>query len=59
MNMTDSEVEQFYKELEEFYGEHLANFEHHPRQFAHQVKLYRYYKERKENEDRSLQRSTS
>ena len=56
--MTDSEVEQFYNELLEFYGENLANFEHHPRQFAHQVKLYRYYKERKENEDRSLQRST-
>ena len=48
--MTDEEVIKFYEELQEHYGEALADFEHHPRQFAHQVKLYRYYKARTENE---------
>ncbi len=52
--MTDKEVEDFYNELLEHYGDKLANFEHHPRQFANQVKLYRYYKEKK-NEDSSMQ----
>lgn len=52
--MTNEEVEKFYNELVEFYGESLANFEHYPKQFANQVKLYRYYKEKK-NEDRSMQ----
>lgn len=59
MSMTDTEVEEYYKELEEFFGEHLANFEHHPIQFANQVKLYRYYKERAKDENSSLQRPTS
>jgi hypothetical protein len=49
--MTDEQVLAFYKELEEWYGENLANFEHHPRQFAQQVKLYRYYKERRGKEN--------
>lgn len=53
--MTDKEVEDFYKQLQDWYGENLANFEHHPKQFAMQVKLYRYYKERKQNENSSLQ----
>jgi malic enzyme len=53
--MTDNEVEDFYKELEEHYGDRLVNFEHYPKQFANQVKLYKYYKERKENESGSLQ----
>ena len=53
--MTDDEIIKFYEELKEWFGESLANFEHHPLQFAYQVKLYRYYKERKENEDSSMQ----
>lgn len=56
--MTDQEVEEFYNELKEWYGDNLANFEHYPRQFAMQVKLYRYYKVRKENESSDLQRPT-
>lgn len=52
--MTEKEVEDFYNELVEFYGDKLANFAHYPKQFANQVKLYRYYKE-KQNEDRSMQ----
>ena len=53
--MTDEEVLKFYEELEEHYGEKLVNFEHHPIQFSNQVRLYKYYKERKENESSSLQ----
>lgn len=56
--MTNEEAIKFYEELKEWYGEDLANFEHHPKQFAHQVTLYKYYKERK-NEDSSLQRPAS
>ena len=52
--MTDEEVNKFYQELEEWYGDKLVNFEHHPIQFNNQVKLYRYYKERK-NESSSMQ----
>lgn len=51
--MTDREALDFYNELVEFYGDNLANFEHHPKQFATQVRLYRYYKG-KQNEDRSM-----
>ena len=51
--MTEDEVMAFYKELQEFYGDRLANFEHHPRIFASQVRLYRYYKG-KQNEDRNM-----
>ena len=54
VNMTNEEVESFYKELEEFFGDSLANFEHHPKQFTNQVKVYRYYKE-KQNESSSVQ----
>lgn len=53
--MTDDEVMSFYKELEEWYGDKLVNFEHHPIQFKNQVKIYRYYKERKQNENSSMQ----
>lgn len=53
--MTDEEILAFYKELEEWYGEALANFEHYPRIFANQVKLYRFYKDRKNDESSSLQ----
>lgn len=53
--MTDKEVKEFYKELQDWYGDRLANFEHYPKQFASQVKIYRYYKERKQNEDSSMQ----
>jgi hypothetical protein len=52
--MTDAEIEKIWGELVEHYGDQLANFEHYPRIFAHQLRLYRYYKERKD-EDRSLQ----
>lgn len=55
MSMTEEEVIKFYEELEEFYGDNLANFEHHPRQFANQVKLYRYYMKRDENESSTVQ----
>ena len=48
--MSEQEVIDFYNELVDYYGDSLANFEHHPMMFQHQVKLYRYYKERK-NED--------
>lgn len=47
--MTDEEAIKFYEELVEWYGDKLANFEHCPRQFAMQVKLYKYYKSKKEN----------
>lgn len=53
--MTNKEVEEFYNELKEHYGKDLANFEVYPKQFAMQVKMYKYYKERKENESSSLQ----
>lgn len=52
--MTEKEIKDFYSELVEFYGDKLANFEHHPKQFSMQVRLYRYYKE-KQNENRSMQ----
>lgn len=52
--MSEQEILEFYAELEKHYGERLANFEHHPRQFAHQILLYRYYKERNQNENRNL-----
>jgi hypothetical protein len=45
--MTDDEVLALYNELVEWYGTSLANFEHEPRRFAFQVKLYRYYQNRK------------
>ncbi len=53
--MTNEEVEAFYNELVEHYGDKLANFEHHPKQFANQVKLYRYYKKREEDESSTVQ----
>ena len=55
MNMSDKEIIKFYEELKEWYGDNLANFEHYPKIFANQVKLYRYYKKREENESGSLQ----
>jgi hypothetical protein len=53
--MTDDEAVEFYEKLVEHFGDKLVNFEHHPIQFAQQVKLYRYYNERKENESGNLQ----
>ena len=53
--MTDEEILKFYEELVEWFGDSLANFEHEPRRFAHQIKLYRYYKARKQNENSSMQ----
>jgi hypothetical protein len=45
--MTDEQALKFYEELKEHYGDKLANFEHYPHIFTYQVKLYKYYKERK------------
>jgi len=53
--MTDDELVKFYEKLVEHFGDKLANCEHHPKQFAHQVKLYRYYNERSENENSNMQ----
>lgn len=53
--MTEQEMLDFYNELVDHYGDKLVNPEHHPIQFQHQVKLYRYYKERKQNENSSSQ----
>lgn len=44
--MTEKEVKEFYEELTNYYGSKLANHENYPRIFAHQVKIYRYIKER-------------
>ena len=53
--MSNDEAEKFYNELVEHYGDTLANFEHYPRIFANQVKMYKYYKERTQNESGSMQ----
>lgn len=45
--MTDTQILAFYNELVEHYGDDLANFEHEPRRFAYQVRIYQYYKERR------------
>ncbi len=45
--MTEQEILDFYTELVDHYGDNLANFEQEPIRFAYQVKLYKYYKERK------------
>ena len=52
--MTNEEAIKFYEELVEHYGKDLVNFEVYPRQFAMQVKMYKYYKERK-NESSTVQ----
>jgi hypothetical protein len=48
--VTDEEVLKMYEEMVEYYGEKLPNPEHHPIQFAYYVKLWKYYKERREND---------
>lgn len=45
--MTDAEALKMYEELVEWYGDKLPNPDHHPIQFAHCVKLFKYYKERR------------
>lgn len=45
--MTDEEIIQFCNEMLEFFGE-LPSPEHEPIRFAHCIKLYTYYKERKD-----------
>jgi hypothetical protein len=47
--MTNEEVIKMYEEMLEWFGE-LPNPDHDPIQFAHCVKLFKYYKERKEND---------
>ena len=49
--MSDEEVLSFYEELKEYYGDALVNFEHYPKQFMSQVRLYKYYKSKKEEKD--------
>lgn len=44
--MSDEEVVSLYDELMQYYGDALADFEHYPILFAHQIKIYRYYKEK-------------
>jgi hypothetical protein len=44
--MSDEEVVKFYDELKEYYGDALTDFEHYPITFSHQIKIYRYYKEK-------------
>lgn len=56
--MTEKEIIEFYEEMKEHFGKDLADFEVHPKIFAYQVKLYRYYKERR-HESSSVQRPTS
>ena len=48
--MTDDQVLNFYAELVRHYGSALPSFEHEPRQFAYYVKLYRYTKEKHEQD---------
>jgi hypothetical protein len=50
--MTDEEVLQYYNEIEKWYGS-LPSFEHEPIQFANKVKLYKYYKEREDDANRT------
>ena len=50
--MTDEEVLQYYNEMENWYGS-LPSFEHEPIQFANKVKLYKYYKERENDANRT------
>lgn len=59
--MSDEEVLAFYNELVEHYGDKLPNFEHQPKQFMQYVKMYRYYKERRtqENDNDSNGNSTN
>lgn len=52
-SMSDEEVLSFYEELKEYYGDALVNFEHYPKQFMSQVRLYKYYKSKKEEKDES------
>ena len=51
--MTEDQVLEFYEELKDHYGDSLANFEHYPKCFAYQVKLYRYYKGKLNDEKES------
>lgn len=45
--MTDQEVLDYYNKLQEHYGDKLANPEQEPRRFEWQVRIYRYYQERR------------
>jgi len=47
--MTDEDALKFYDELVEEYGDSLPNFEHCPKEFLYKVRLYKYYKERRNN----------
>ena len=53
--MTNEEIVELYNKLVEHFGDNLANPEHQPRTFEYQVRLYRYYNERKQNENSSSQ----
>lgn len=45
--MTDEEILKAYEDMKKEWGDNLPNFEHEPRRFAYYVKLWKYYKERK------------
>jgi len=46
--MTNEEVIKMYEEMLDWFGE-LPNPDHHPIQFAQCVKLFKYYKQRKDD----------
>ena len=48
--MTDAEALAFWNELVHHFDGQLANPEHEPRRFMAQVKMYKYYKERRSND---------
>jgi hypothetical protein len=46
--MTNEEVIKMYEEMLEWFGQ-LPNPQHEPIRFAHYVKIYKYYKQRKDD----------
>jgi len=52
--MTDEEVIAFYEEMLKWFNNELPNPDHHPRQFANCVRLFKYYKQREEDDRRTV-----
>jgi hypothetical protein len=48
--MTDEELEKTLDEMREMFGSNFPNPEQEPIRFRHYVKLYKFYKERNQNE---------
>ena len=46
--MTDEEIMELFTEMQKMFGDDLPNPEQEPIQFAYYIKLYKFYKERKE-----------